>query len=246
MNVLILAAGSQASLAQDEYPLCLSEFRGEPLLQTLMRQCQSLSALQVIVAFRKEEILKYHLDNIASLLMSQSRVISVPSETKGAACTALLASKFIDTDDELLILNGNEFLDIEYSDSIRGFRDRQLDAGVIVFESVHPRYSYILLDEAGYVVEAAEKRPISKHATAGFYWYRHGKDFVEAAKAMIRKDASVGGNFYICPAFNELVLQSKRIGAVSISNDRYHPLKTDRQVERFEANIARNRQDGSR
>ena len=35
------------------------------------------------------------------------------------------------------------------------------DAGVITFESVHPRWSYVRLDSENRVTETAEKRPIS-------------------------------------------------------------------------------------
>ena len=62
---------------------------------------------------------------------------------------------------------------------------------MVTFRSLHPRYSYMLVDDNGLIVEAAEKRPISRHATAGFYWYRRGADFVQSAQDMIRKDAHV-------------------------------------------------------
>ena len=73
-----------------------------------------------------------------------------------------------------------------------------------------------------------------KDATAGFYWFSRGRDFVRAAKNMIRKDSRVDGKYYICPAFNELVLENLSIGVHKIDSKLYHPLKTERQVEQFE------------
>jgi hypothetical protein len=52
---------------------------------------------------------------------------------------------------------------------------------------------------------------------------------------MIRKDAHVNGRYYICPAFNELVLDGARIGAHHIPVDRYHPVKSRRQRDIAEA-----------
>lgn len=113
---------------------------------------------------------------------------------------------------------------------IADFSRRQLDGGTVTFRSVHPRYSFVRLDERQMVVEAAEKHPISDNATAGFYYFRKGSDFVKAAKAAIRKDARHNDMFYVCPVYNELVLEDKKIGVYPIDAKDYHPIKSDRQL----------------
>lgn len=235
MNILILAAGADQSSQNDGYPLCLTEFDDVPLIQRITEASLALQPRQMIVALRDEDFRRYHLGNIVSLLVPGAPILKVQSRTQGAACTALLATGLIDNEDELLIINGNEFLDVDYQEIVESFRARQLDAGLVVFPSVHPRYSYVRLDKNDLVVEAAEKTPISRNATVGFYWFSQGCNFVRATKNMIRKDAHVSGNFYICPAFNELILEHLRIGVYAIDSKRYHPLKTERQIERYEA-----------
>jgi hypothetical protein len=89
-------------------------------------------------------------------------------------------------------------------------------------------------DADGMVVEAAEKRPISRNATAGIYYFRQGRFFVEAAKSMIRKDASVNGGFFVCPSLNELVLAQMRVGVERIDRNRYISLATPQAVEEYE------------
>src|ERR1700709_2108316 len=125
----------------------------------------------------------------------------------GATCTALLAVDYIETDDELLIVNGDELVDIELGPVLESFREKGFSAGVFTFPSVHPRYSYVRLDDDGMVIEAAEKRPISRHATAGLYWFRHGTDFVAAAMNQIRNRDSVEDLYYICPSLNDPILR---------------------------------------
>jgi NDP-sugar pyrophosphorylase family protein len=240
MNILILAAGQNPVPEEEGYPLCLVEFDSVPLIQRVTTACGSLNPKKLIVAFREEDVRGYHLDNVVTLLWPNANVLNVRGKTKGAACTALLAADMIDADEELLIVNGNEMLDADFSEIVEGFRRRNLDAGVVVFHSIHPRYSYVRLDENELVVEAAEKRPISTNATVGFYWFARGSEFVRAAKEMIRKDACVNDNFYICPTFNELVLEHKQIGIHKVDGTLYHPLKTSRQVELFEAVSDRN------
>jgi dTDP-glucose pyrophosphorylase len=241
MNIMILAAGQQTLNAAESYPFCLTEFDGKPIIQRLSERCMTLKPSKVIIALQEEDVRKHHLDDIVLLLMPDAQVIKIQGQTQGAACTALLASKYIDSDEELLIINGNELLDINFNDVLRDFHARGLGAGVVVFNSIHPRYSYVRVDATGQVTEAAEKRPISRQATAGFYWFGRGRLFVEAAKNMIRKRASVHERFYICPTFNELVLRQIRIGIHAIDAVHYHPLKTERHVERLEAVIERSR-----
>lgn len=242
MNILILAAGKDAAVQEDSYPLCLTEFDSIPLIQRVTAACGSLNPSTLVVAFRQEDVRSHHLHNVVTLLWPEARTISVQDKTEGAACTALLAVGSIDNDEELLIVNGNEFLDTSFSNVIADFRERELDAGVVVFRSIHPRYSYVALNDEGLVVEASEKNPISTNATAGFYWFKHGRDFVSSAKSMIRKDARVNGKFFICPTFNELILKGGRIGVHPVDNKQYHPLKNSRQIEQFEAILDRERE----
>ncbi|MET3119265.1 NDP-sugar pyrophosphorylase family protein [Undibacterium sp. GrIS 1.8] len=235
INILILAAGHTPFDSQDgSYPLCLTEFDGVPLIEKLIQSCSTIQDPNFVIALREQDIRRYHLDNIIELLLPNAKIIRVPENTSGAACTALLATTYIDNDDELLILNGNEILDIDFPNVLNDFHTRKLDAGVVTFPSVHPRYSYVRLDSTGLVVEAAEKNPISRLATVGFYWFVRGKDFIRSVQMMIRKDASVNSLFYICPALNELVLEQARIGNFAIEANQYHPLKTERQLIQFE------------
>lgn len=235
MNVLILAAGAErAEDHDDSYPLCLAELDGKPLIERIIAALSALSPSRFIFCFRKTDARQFHLADITALLAPGSKVVTVSERTGGAACTALLGAEFIDNDDELLIVNGNELLEVDFNVMVKGFRSQDWDAGVVTFPSIHPRYSYVRLDEAGLVVEAAEKRPISRYATAGFYWFRRGTDFVQSAKSMIRKDASVNDAFYICPSLNELILQQRLIGTHLIEATQYKPLKTAKQVQQFE------------
>src|SRR5262249_23381586 len=91
--------------------------------------------------------------------------------------------------------------------------------------------------EDGLVVEAAEKRPISTFATAGTYYFARGGDFVEATMAMIRKEAHVQGRYFVCPAYNELVLRQRRIGVYEIDRGEYFSLATSQGVSAYEEHL---------
>jgi hypothetical protein len=104
----------------------------------------------------------------------------------------------------------------------------------VIFPSVHPRYSYVRLDDQGFVTEAAQKNPISHHATTGIFWYRRTGDFRAAVESMIRKDAHVKNHFYVCLAFNEMLLEQAKVGVIQIEPSQYFPIKTEQQLHRFE------------
>ena len=232
MKALILGAGS-LPIDPDATPLWLLENDGLLLVERFVRACAAVNA-DLVFAVRAQEVKRWRIDSVITLAAPGAALVPISGETAGAACTALLCIRHIDPEAELLILNSNEYIDIDYAAPIQHFRDRRLDAGTIVFPSIHPRYSYVRLDADGLIIEAAEKNPISRHATPGFAWFARGADFIRAAQDMIRKDANVDGRYFVSLTLNEMVLRQKRMGVFEIDAKRYHPLKSPRQRSSFE------------
>lgn len=232
MNVLILAAGSaKFNNSHDSgYPICLTEIQGSPIIESHANQVIAAGAKKIILALREEEVKKFHLENVVRMISEKAHLVEVPGNTAGAACTALIAIDHINLDEELLIINSDEWLDMKFEEVLNNFRINRFDAGVVYFASLHPRYSFVRLDENAMVIEVAEKNPISKNALAGFFWFQKGYDFFRAVQNMIRKDARVNDNFYIAPALNELILDGAKIGAHCININQYYPIKTERQL----------------
>ncbi|MEE7503754.1 glycosyltransferase family 2 protein [Methylobacterium mesophilicum] len=238
MNVLILAAGDAPSEPGTQtYPTWLSEVDGTLLLERQVRLLEVLKPTKFAFLFRQEHVETYYLDNIVEQIAPGSAVLSIRGQTAGAACTALLAMGEIEMDGELIVASATDQIDVEISGVIDGFRRRGADAGVLTFPSLHPRYSYVRVNPEGWVVESSEKRPISRSASAGLYWFRRASEFFSGAKEMIIKDAHVQGRFYICPVLNELVLAHKRIAVFPLTAEQYHPLKSDKMVDHFEHRI---------
>ena len=239
MNILIPMGGSDEAFRQHGYAYAkpLVEIAGRPLVQHAFDPLRQVAGARAIFVIRKEDDLRFHLGDVLRLLDPGAAVIRADGPTAGAACTALLAIEHIDNDDELLIANGDQILSFDVAAIVDRFRARGLDAATVVFDSVHPRWSFVKTDADDMVIEAAEKRPISRNATAGVYYFRQGRLFVEAAKAMIRKGASVNGGFFVCPSLNELVLTQKRVGVERIEREQYISLATPQAVEEYEQSL---------
>lgn len=239
MKTILLAAGGSDAYADAGYyyPKNLIEIAGRPVIQHVIDALGDAAREHRLLAMvRRDENMRFHTGRVVRLLEPTATVLEVEN-TSGAACTALLAIEHIVDDEPLLLVNGDQVILDDVAAIVAGFSARQLDGGVIVFEGVHPRWSYVRVDDAGIVIEASEKRPISRLATAGAYWFARGRDFVDGAMAMIRKDANVGGAFYVCPTINEMVLRNRRVGIHSIERNRYHSLHDPQALAVFEQHL---------
>jgi dTDP-glucose pyrophosphorylase len=239
MNILLLMAGGNKLFEEAGYPYPknLIEIDGIPLVQHVLSSLAELEKMnsRLICFVNREENQRNYTGSIISLLDPQAIVIEVNEPTIGAACTALLAVEHINKSEPLVIVNGDQIINGDLSSIVMKFQSQDcLDGGIIVFEAVHPRWSYVRCNSEGLVIEAAEKRPISKLATAGFYYFARGEDFVSSAKQMIRKDAHINGSFYVCPVYNELILKQLKIGVHEIPRKDYFSLSTPQNLQFYE------------
>lgn len=236
INILIPLAGKNQFFPEAEYPFPkpLIEFNGKTMIEHIIDNFVTIEKeKQFIFIVNSEDCKKYHLDNVLNILTEyKCKIIKLDNETKGAACSAMMAVEYIDNDTPLIISNADQLFDICLDEVISNFE--KSDAGVITFESIHPRWSYVRLNDENKVTETAEKRPISKSAIAGFYYFKNGKDFISSSSKMIKKDASVNGLYYVSPVLNEMVLENKTIDIFKIENVKYHTFYTPQKIKEYE------------
>lgn len=236
INILIPLAGSNQFFNEIEYPYPkpLIEINNKTMIEHVIENFDSIKEeKQFIFIVNNEDCKKYHLDNVLNLLTdSRCKIIKIDNQTKGAACSAMMAIGYINNDDKLIIANSDQLFDDNLGNIISEFKD--IDGGVITFNSIHPRWSYARIDENNNIVETAEKRPLSKNAIAGLFYFRMGKDFISSAMSMIQKDASVNDLYYISPTLNEMVLQNKKMIICKIDNNKYHTFYTPQKIQEYE------------
>jgi len=236
MNIIVPMAGSDQLFKDSGYnfPKNLIEVMDKPLIQHVFESLNKVSNANLTFIIRKEEQERYHTDGVLKLINPDCKVITTEGNTAGAACTVLLAIEDINNEDSLLITNGDQIILEDMQKIVSYFQERNLDGGIVTFESIHPRWSYALLDNDGYVIETAEKRPISKNATAGVYYFKHGRDFVSACIEMIKKGASVDGKYFVCPVYNEMILKQKKICVYKIEREQYRSLAVPQDIVSYE------------
>lgn len=236
LNILVPIASKSSFFEQSQFPKPMIEVSGVPMIQYVVDYLSTIKRKhRFIFVVRREDCTEFHLDDILRLVTnSETIVIKQNSEAQGAACSCLLAIDHIDNDAPLIISNGDQFIDTDIEESLQRYDAAGVDAGLLCFESVHPKWSYAKLDARDHVLETAEKHPISKNAIAGFYYFRRGGDFVEAAKRSIMMKAQVNGLYYVAPTYNELVLQGKSILALKLEKRKYHSFYSLEKIDEFE------------
>ena len=217
------------------YPKNLVEVDGIPMIEKVIRGLEPLRKKtdRVIYIINESEARHHHTDSIIKLLDPSACVIKSTGSTSGAACSAMLAIEFVDNEDPLVIINGDILLECGLPEAIDDFKKRDLDGGIMVFDGIHPRWSYVRINESHMVIEAAEKHPISRLATVGVYYYKQGQEFITSTQAMIRKNAMVDGKFYICPSYNEMVLLQRNIGIFKVENNCHFSFSTPQSIRLY-------------
>jgi NDP-sugar pyrophosphorylase family protein len=218
------------------YPTCLIDVKGRPIISHVISNYDKLSVeKKYIFIISKNDSKSFHLEESLKLVTpSEKKIVILNRETQGSACSCLMAIDSLDQEAPLIIANSDQVFDISLNDPLKTFEDANADAGVITFESIHPRWSYVAINDNGVVYQAAEKRPISKHAIAGFYYFKKAKYFFDGAMESIQKGYEIDGKFYIAPTINELILKGLKVVAHRINNDHFHTFFTPERIKKYE------------
>jgi len=234
MNVLIpmAGAGSRFEKAGYTFPKPILEVNGKPMIQVVVENL-NIDARHIFIV-QKSHYEKYNLKYLLNLIAPKCKIVQVDGVTEGAACTTLLAKKYINNDEPLLIANSDQYIEWDSNEFMYSMGDK-VDGGVLTFTAYHPRWSYVSLDEDGFVTRVAEKIVLEgNNATCGIYYYKKGTDYVKYAEQMIENNTRVNGEFFTAPVYNEAIACGKKIKIFHI--DKMFGLGTPEELIHFEAN----------
>jgi dTDP-glucose pyrophosphorylase len=216
-------------------PKPLIPVRGKPMVQVVVENLRPARPCRFIFLILREHADAFGLDTQLSRLMPGCRVLRLDRVTDGAACTVLCAAALIDNDDALMIANCDQWVEADVNDYLAVMDGAAADGLIMTMWADDPKWSYVRLDDTGAVVEVVEKKVISNEATVGIYNFARGRDFVWAANEMIRKGMRVNNEFYVAPAYNELIARGARVAIHNVGReyDGMHGLGTPADLERF-------------
>lgn len=213
LSVIIPMSGKGSRFDQDpKYhgtPKPLIDVAGKPMIQRVVENL-NIDA-QYIFVVQAAHYKQHNLGVLLPLIAPECKIVQVDGITEGAACSVLLAKEYINNDKHLLIANSDQILSWNSSDFIYNMNCRNADGGIQTFTANDPKWSYVKVNDDGYVSEVAEKRVISNEASTGVYYFKHGSDFVKYAEQMIEKNIRTNGEYYTAPVYNEMIDANKRV-----------------------------------
>jgi len=218
LNVLVPMAGAGSRFAQQGYtfPKPLIEVNGKPMIQVVVENL-NIEAHYIFIV-QQEHYEKYNLKYLLNLIAPGCDIVQLNGITEGAACSTLLAKEYINNNLPLIIANSDQYVEWNSNECMYSFMADEIDGGIITFKSTHPKWSYALVGDNGFVSEVAEKKVISNEATVGIYYWKKGSDYVKYAEQMIDKNIRVNNEFYVCPVFNQAIADNKKIKSKSIDS----------------------------
>jgi len=236
MNVLIPMAGAGSRFAEQGYtfPKPLIEVGNKPMIQVVVDNL-NIDANYIFIV-QKEHYEKYNLETVLNMVAPNCTIVQTEGITEGAACTTLLAKEYINNDEPLVIANSDQFVEWNSNEVLYAFSTEGVDGGILTFPSTHPKWSYAKLDDNGFVDQIAEKQVISENATVGIYYYARGSLYVASAERMIERNIRTNNEFYVAPAFNELIQDGGKVRIKHIDPAGMWGLGTPEDLNHFLAN----------
>lgn len=223
LNIVLPIAGKGSRFVDEGYelPKPLIPIHGVSMIQLVTENLRPKREHRFIYVCQKEHIEKYDLENKLRSYTGEENTIVIPIDymTEGQVCSVLVAKDYINNDDALMSANADQWVDFSIDDYLEDMDRRDLDGLIMTMKSEDPKWSFAKVGDNGYVVETAEKIPISDDATVGIFNFRHGRDLVRAAEQMIEEDVRVNNEFYTCPVYNYLIRDNKRIGVYSVGEE---------------------------
>jgi dTDP-glucose pyrophosphorylase len=223
----------------DPKPLIKIGYPGieQPMISWVVNN-MNISGAQFIFIVRKE-----HLDNsdwnIKNLLETYApgcKIVVTDKVTEGPACSVLLAFEVgvLDTNKPLLIANSDQYL--EWDPNAFLYQSQGCDGSISVFKQPDKndkKWSYVALNDYGYVECVKEKEVISDLASTGIYYWSRAGDFYKYANAMISDNEKVNNEFYVAPVYNRAILDGKKIK--SIKCNKMWGLGVPKDLEEFKS-----------
>lgn len=218
LNIVVPMAGRGSRFAVEGYvmPKPLIDVHGKYMIEYVTKNITPQAEHRFIYLCLKEHLEQYDLKNKLELIAPGCVVVEVDHVTEGAACTVLLAEKYINNNDPLMIANSDQYVDIDINDYIRNQGDA--DGLIMTMYADDSKWSFIKYDENNYVTVVREKELISNEATVGVYNFKKGSDYVKYAHEMIEMNLRVNGEFYVAPVYNMLIEHGKKIKYYNIGS----------------------------
>ena len=165
------------------------------------------------------------LNELLNKICKDPKIIYIDYITEGCVATCLLAKKYIDPNDELIITNCDQMMEWDSEKFLKSIRSDNIDGGVVTYDSTSPKNSFAAVGEDGFVTKMVEKEVISNDALVGIHYWKRGGDFIDSAEKLVERNIRMKNEFYMSLTYNILIEEGRKIICHKLSEtEKYHSL----------------------
>lgn len=195
-----------------ETPKPLLPIHDIPMFQVVLGNLLTPQVNRVVIVARHEFNIRSLVETLSASTGVQMDLIEIDYTTGGPADSVELALPHLDLRLPVVTANSDQYVDFNVFDFYTEILRLGLDGSILTMQDSDPKWSYARIED-GLVAEVREKEVISSFATVGIYGFRSAELLKRAFDLMRAADARVNGEFYVAPAYNELVARNGRITA---------------------------------
>lgn len=244
MQILIPIAARTKFFPENEFyfPKPLIEVFNEPLIKVVVENLRKrFIDSEFIFVVDRLESRKFSLTNTLKLITGdKTKVFERPTDTAGALCSCLLSVDLLNYNAPLMIANSDMIINTRLDEAVNYFKTNKVDAGVMTFDSIHPRWSYVRPRDEVNIAQIYEKEVISNNAVAGLYYFKTASLFIESAKKVILNNITNDGMYYISSTINECILSGLKAHYLKVPNSSVISFHSPASIDDYVRSNSRN------
>jgi choline kinase len=225
MTTMIMPMAGQSKRTRHIFdgPKALIEIKNYPMFYWASKNIKSDKKVFIV---RHEDILRYNIEKIIKNYFDDCIVISQKENLSGPLLSTLLAKDYIIKDESIIIADCDMYSN--FNSNI--FIDSLCDGAILTFNSSSPNYSYVLKNNK-YVTGVIEKKPVSKEAIGGLFYWKDGQNFLDYAEQVIDKNKKYNEEYYISSVYDMAIKDNRKI--LTFLTDTIYDLSTKEGIDKF-------------
>lgn len=194
-----------------ESPKPLIEIHGKPFFfwatQSVLK---SISVSSITFVILQEHIDKFNIKEIISSYYPEAKFKIIPQVLNGAVLTCKEGVQEL-PENEGIIFNDCDHL--FYASALKEIFLTEawsdVHGGLLTFHSNDKKFSFLSLDQNGFVNKTVEKEVISNHAICGVYYFQNKDIFVKSTDLYLQECAY--HEFFVSGVYNTMIQQGLKI-----------------------------------
>jgi dTDP-glucose pyrophosphorylase len=235
IDIVITMAGAGKRFREAGYtlPKYQIEARGKTLFEWSMLSLDGYRELvrrYIFIVLREDAATPFIKEQGEKLRLPNITVVELDEITDGQATTAMMARKYWDNDDALLIYNIDTYVEPGQMNAA----ELKGDGFIPCFRGEGNHWSFVRLDKDGRAVEVREKFRVSDYCTLGAYYFSSCELYASLYQGYGNGEIpTVNNEKYIAPLYNLLIARGGSVYISDVDSKYVHVLGTPEELEAF-------------